>query len=106
MTGLIEGKFGKNFVGWLDSTENCYSWFACLFRPRSCVWDFFGGGGGGGGGVIFGPGIFWAFDFCSHSNIHVTLNREYPLKLAVVKALFALLINKIRTTVIKKNRKN
>ena len=58
-----------------------------------------------GGGVIFGPGIFWAFDFCSHSNIHVTLNREYPLKLAVVKALFALLINKIRTTVIKKIEK-
>ena len=59
----------------------------------------------GGGGVIFGPGIFWAFDFCSHSNIHATLNREYPLKLAVVKALFALLINKIRTTVIKRIEK-
>ena len=70
------------------------------------IFFFFFFGGGGGGGVIFGPGIFWAFDFCSHSNIHVTLNREYPLKLAVVKALFALLINKIRTTVIKKIEKN
>ena len=56
------------------------------------------------GGLIFGPGIFWAFDFCSHLIIHVTLNREYPLKLAVVKALFALLINKIETTVIKKSK--
>ena len=60
---------------------------------------------GGGGGVIFGSVIFWAFDFCSHSNIHITLHREYPLKLAVVKALFALLINKIRTTVIKRIEK-
>ena len=57
------------------------------------------------GGLIFGPGIFWASDFCSNSIIQVTLKREYPLKLAVVKALFALLINKIRTTVIKKKSK-
>ena len=57
-------------------------------------------------GLIFGPEIFWAFDFCSNSIIQVTLNREYPLKPAVVKALFALLINKIRTTVIKKIEKN
>ena len=29
-------------------------------------------------GLNFGPGIFWGFDFCSHSIIPVTWNLDYP----------------------------
>ena len=31
------------------------------------------------GGLIFGPGIFWGFDFYPHSVIPITWNPEYPL---------------------------
>ena len=33
-----------------------------FLRLRNLTWDFFFGGGGGRG-VIFGPRIFWGFDF-------------------------------------------
>ena len=42
--------------------------------------------GGRGGGVIFGPGIFWGFDFCLHSIIPVTWNLEYPQSYSVERA--------------------
>ena len=58
---------------------------------------FFGGGGSAGGGGIFGPGIFWCFDFCPHTIIHVIA--------VVYKFFFALLINNIKTTVKKKSKK-
>ena len=69
--GLIELKIVIRGLPAYSSLVVVYGIFFFFF--------FFGGGGN------FGPGIFWAVDFCSHSNIHVTLNREYPLKLAVVK---------------------
>ena len=37
------------------------------------------------GGLLFGPGIFWGFDFCLHSIIPFTWNPEYPSPRALKK---------------------
>ena len=80
---FVGGKIWQVFFGWLDLSRDILdiqttqdSWWCPHISEIYEAWKF---DMGFFLRFIFGPGIFWGFDICSHSIIPAVWNPKYPL---------------------------